>query len=195
MQIRQIPIFQADLFVRKGVGTPQQIADIIDQILIAKKLNPAGDPDSNEGCWREMYCCEDIDWLIKEITDLYHEVDEFYRSKDRVYNQTEKGKLEIAYWANVNSYGSRNVFHSHKPAHFSAVYYLQAEGTGGLRLLNPANILVDANRTAPFVTDFNFLPSEGDLIMFPSWVPHEVETNLSDKDRINLTFDIKIGKK
>jgi hypothetical protein len=31
--------------------------------------------------------------------------------------------------------------------------------------------------------------------MWPAWVPHEVDPNYSNKERINLTFDITIGPK
>jgi Xaa-Pro aminopeptidase len=31
---------------------------------------------------------------------------------------------------------------------------------------------------------------DGDLILWPAWVPHEVETNFSDRERVNIVFDI-----
>ena len=32
-------------------------------------------------------------------------------------------------------------------------------------------------------------PKENMLLVFPSWVPHAVETNLSNEDRISLSFN------
>ena len=183
-------LIRADLFSKKNIGTIDQRQDLINQINIARKLNPLGSKNSNTGCWRDMYPCEDIDWLINEIDILLKEVIEFYKEEDPLFSFCDSSNVTISYWANINSPGSKNVMHSHKPKHFSAVYYLQSAGTGGLRFVNPANITTDCNIDAPFVRDFTFLPADGDLIMWPAWMPHEVETNLSDSDRINLTFDI-----
>ena len=37
-------------------------------------------------------------------------------------------------------------------------------------------------------------PKENMLIVFPSWVPHAVEINLSDEDRISLAFNFKLNR-
>lgn len=194
MEIKRKLMYRSDLFVAQNVGTESQREDIISQIRVAQKIDPTGVNDSNDNCWRLMYCCEDIDWILKELEKLYDEVSQFYQSEDSFYKEAKKDELKVSYWANVNGYNSRNVFHAHKPKHFSAVYYLQGEGTGGLRFVNPANVLTDCNIDAPFTRDFTFLPADGDLVMWPSWMPHEVETNLSQRERINLTFDITVNK-
>lgn len=183
-------LVRADIFAKTNIGTADQRKDLITQINISKKLNPAGSKDSNVGCWRGMNPCEDIDWLLSELNILLKEVVEFYENEDSVFKDHPKTNAKISYWANVNSPESRNVFHSHKSKHFSAVYYIQSKDTGGLRFVNPADVIGDCNVNAAFVRDFTFLPNDGDLVMWPAWMPHEVETNLSTKDRINLTFDI-----
>ena len=37
-------------------------------------------------------------------------------------------------------------------------------------------------------------PKENMLIVFPSWVPHAVETNLSKEDRISLSFNFSLKR-
>ena len=39
---------------------------------------------------------------------------------------------------------------------------------------------------------YNHVPKVGDLILFPSWIPHEVEVGLSDKKRITVAGDIDL---
>ena len=85
--------------------------------------------------------------------------------------------------------------HNHTTAHFSAVYYAQAENTGELRFINPAFTLSNIISTGPFTRDFYMNPSDGDFILWPAWVPHEVETNFSNKDRVNIAFDITLEHK
>ena len=35
-------------------------------------------------------------------------------------------------------------------------------------------------------------PMEGDLLLFPAYLPHSVGMNLSDEDRIVISFNIDI---
>ena len=52
--------------------------------------------------------------------------------------------------------------------------------------------MTECNPSAPFTADIAINPRDGDLLLWPSWVPHEVDTNFSLKERINLAFDITI---
>ena len=38
------------------------------------------------------------------------------------------------------------------------------------------------------------LPKENMLVVFPAWVPHAVEINLSDEERISLSFNFKLNR-
>ena len=98
----------------------------------------------------------------------------------------------ITYWTNINDPGSRNVPHSHKHSSFSGVYYLQANDTGAIVFLNSANVLSDCNILSPFTCHKVFEPNDGDLFIWPSWIPHEVDQNTSNKQRINIAFNIDL---
>ena len=37
-------------------------------------------------------------------------------------------------------------------------------------------------------------PKENMLVVFPAWVPHAVEINLSDEERISLSFNFKLNR-
>lgn len=181
-------LFRADLLVEKNVGTVQQREILKNQILEIKKNSSESTSHSNDLCWRKNnidvpeWLRLDLDNLIKKCYNLYQD--------DDVFRRLNKNTYKLVVWANVNAPGSRNTMHSHPTAHLSSVYYLQAKNTGNLRLLNPSNILGFCNFSSPFIRDFEFSPSDGDLIIWPSWVPHEVETNFSNLPRVNLVFDI-----
>ncbi|MFN9956970.1 MAG: putative 2OG-Fe(II) oxygenase, partial [bacterium] len=36
-----------------------------------------------------------------------------------------------------------------------------------------------------------YTPKNGMIVMFPSWVPHEVEMNTSNEPRISISFNVK----
>ena len=100
-------------------------------------------------------------------------------------------------WLNVND--SRQCMHS-EHVHgdvFSGVFYLKTpKGSGKLVLQNPA-----INRMwkgCQFVNQKNQFtgesvriePVEGNIILFPSYLPHSVETNDHDEERISISFNI-----
>lgn len=183
-------ILRADLFVKNNIGTKEQKIELMKQIREAQKTEKTS-PNTNDGCWRSSHRFKNIDWLLNSVISLYEEADKQYCAENGgkdVFNVS--GKTALDYWTNVNVPGSRNVLHSHRKSHFSCVYYVQGTGTGDLRLINPANILGDCDYIAPFARDFYYTPNDGDLILWPAWMPHEVEPNHSDRERINVVFDI-----
>jgi uncharacterized protein (TIGR02466 family) len=192
MNPQAITLHRADLFL-DNVGTVDQRQQLTREIKDIQIKHPDGTARTNLGCWRWNRPSVDIKWLMPNIMKMLDNAVKFYNSEDEVFsNMHELDLVQIDYWANINQSGSRNTLHNHKSAQFSAVYYLQAEDTGGLMFYNSADIMSDCNAGSPFVRQYRVNPKDGDLLLWPSWVPHEVETNFSDKERINLAFDIKI---
>ncbi len=184
--------FRAEIFTNCNIGTADQRLEIIKRLKFYQNQD-TGMNFSNPGCFRIDKPAINIDWLFQEINVLLIEAVKFYKQKDSVFSKIEITQDAIVHWwANINAPGSRNTFHTHKEDEFSCVYYLQGTNTGDLRFPNPANLLGDCSKTSPFTRDFLFAPIDGDLILFPSWLPHEVEPNLSDRERINLAFNFKV---
>lgn len=185
-----VSLYRSEIFIKKSIGSIDQRHRIVEQLYEYRNHNGVMTM-SNDGCFRIDKPDVLTYWLEETLNDLIYSAVSFYTKQDFMYN-VNINELKIHHWANINNPGSRNTIHAHKQSHFSAVYYLQAENTGNLRFLNPANVLGDCNSTAPFVRDFIFQPSDGDFILWPAWVPHEVEPNYSNNDRVNLAFDIAL---
>lgn len=108
-------------------------------------------------------------------------------------------------WANVNPRYGYNRNHIHPNVLWSGVYYVQApRDSGRIFFTDPrAQALVVSPRYAPNVqrkpeswSEVYFEPIEGRLVLFPAWLTHEVEPNLSDGegpagDRISLSFNLR----
>lgn len=185
-------LFRSDIFVQSNVGSLADRQTLISQIQQLKHSTPEMG-FSNPGCYRMDFPLETIGWLSDKISVLLHEAVAFYSVEDPIFNKIKKtSNAKLVAWANINAPGSRNTMHTHKEDDFSGVYYLQATDCGDLRFPNPANILGDCGKTSPFMRDFSFAPKDGDLIIWPSWLAHEVEPNLSNRERINLAFNIRI---
>jgi uncharacterized protein (TIGR02466 family) len=184
--MNKLTLLRADLITNRSVGTDQQVLELNDSI--NKKLNTSDQKFNNDNCYR-ITSFQLPDWLKEAIDKLLREIVELYQ-EDLVFNKVNLKNYDIHSWVNVNLPGSRNTMHSHIKAHFSCVYYIQGTETGNLRLINPANVLGNCNPSAPWMRDISYSPKDRDLIIWPAWMPHEVETNFSDKNRINITSDI-----
>lgn len=190
--MKQFSLISADIFA-DTVGTPEQIEKLKAEALKRRAEDDQGMAFTNENCWRSRFKYEDISWLMQEIGKLVDSAISYYSEMDPLYPTKVKnyGTPEVEYWTNVNEPMSKNALHNHALHHFVAVYYVQAEGTGDLVFHNPANLLEQCHPHAAFVSRMAFQPKTGDLLVWPAWMPHETEMNLSDKQRINIAFNIR----
>lgn len=189
-----VTLYEAVLHDKANVGTDNEVSNLMQQINSLQ--HDKSSSRTNLLCWRSESKFTNINWLLSEITSLVNSAIDYYSSKDPIFReafeQINRKDLGIFYWTNVNEPMSRNVLHAHKTGIFSGVYYIQGTDTGDLRLINPANTLTECNVFSPFTRDFYYTPKDRDLILWPSWLPHEVETNTSNRQRINIAYDIYI---
>jgi hypothetical protein len=84
-------------------------------------------------------------------------------------------------WVNVNHAGERIELHAHPDASVACTYYIQAPDAGG------AFYYADTGQVGEHKTEIKKItPGSGDLIFFPAYVLHGVETN-QGRPRVNLT--------
>lgn len=97
----------------------------------------------------------------------------------------------ISMWANVNYKNSFNAPHSHEGI-FSGVFYLTTpKNSGKLIFKNP----VVRSDISPYkIADYPIHPGPLTCIIFPSWLEHYVEPNLSEEKRISLSFNFDIER-
>jgi uncharacterized protein (TIGR02466 family) len=183
---------RADVLVR-NVGTEEQRKDLLLQALHAKNTSESKQ-NSNDGCWRSNFGYQNIDWLVEEIKVSLTGLVEFYMNEDKSYSSrfAPSPLNKIDHWTNVNEPKSSNRLHVHRSFDYVACYYIQAEGTGDLTFHNPANLMSECGPNTPFTSRISYQPKDGDLLLWPAWLPHEVEVNNSDKQRVNIAFNIKL---
>jgi uncharacterized protein (TIGR02466 family) len=106
-------------------------------------------------------------------------------------------------WANINPRHGYNRTHIHPNALWSGVYYVQApENSGRIYLTDPRlqskmctpHMDESASKMRDNWEEVYFEPMAGRLLVFPSWLSHEVQPNLSKLkgragDRISISFN------
>jgi hypothetical protein len=189
-----LKLLQADVFIKNNIGTSEQRQEMIN---IAQNVKTAmyeqGMDFSNDGCWRHEFDYENIDWLMEHIRDSVNDAINYYIEQDPSYkNKVDNYQNpEVNYWTNINEINSRNVMHDHRLHHYVAVYYLQGKDTGEITWHNPMNVLESCHPHAPFMSKFSYEPEDGDLLVWPAWMPHETAVNISSQQRINIAFNIR----
>ena len=101
-------------------------------------------------------------------------------------------------WAIINTGGSANLRHQHGNSTISGAYYVRApKNSGDIVFYDPRPAPVYSH---PNVVNPNLLnaqingvsPKEGALVLFPSYLDHSVNENLSNEERIVISFNIRI---
>jgi uncharacterized protein (TIGR02466 family) len=105
-------------------------------------------------------------------------------------------------WININQKSSFNRPHIHPDCLLAGVYYIDCNETQGkIVFRNPSMVqqcIIDEDSISKF-TEFNSsswsaTPETGKLMIFPSWLEHYVEPNITDQERISIAFNISIKK-
>ena len=135
-----------------------------------------------------------------------HEMPEYKRLTDALYEAQKKIYIEEDLdsepflgnmWANVNPKGGMNRAHIHPNSLWSGVYYVKAnKNSGHLKIDDPRSIasmsrprLKEKQHPIRLWRETSFEPKVGRLIMFPAWLVHAVDPNLSDELRISVSFN------
>jgi uncharacterized protein (TIGR02466 family) len=104
-------------------------------------------------------------------------------------------------WALVNPTYASNVVHDHPNCVLSGVYYVQAPADcGDLFFIDPRDAV---RMNALPVTEYNqwtqgkvvYKPIEGRMVIFPSFLLHGVGANMSDQERISISFNVRVAAK
>lgn len=143
-----------------------------------------------EFCWQEM---------LNALCEL-NRYDAAMRAQLLIYNDA---------WFHVTRRGGYFSLHNHPNAAWSGVYCVDSgagagdkAGGGALTFVNPtltSNMHVDAGNAAmsgAFASGIRSLRMEpGQLVLFPSWVLHQVTPFEGDGERITVAFNCWFGLK
>ena len=104
-------------------------------------------------------------------------------------------------WAIINKEGAWNQKHQHANSDLSAAYYLGApDNCGDIVFYDPRPSRVYKHPIAKSANNLNatvtsIKPEPGLLVLFPSYLEHSVNPNLTNKNRIVISFNLSLEKK
>lgn len=138
----------------------------------------------------DFYVLDRVPEIKKYLTSVTRDLlNSQYRYKDKFVINTS--------WLTKMPYESIGIRHKHAGNPFSAVLYFGKydEQSAPLCFHSPVSIVNNYDLKAPESNHrawqfFNFSPKENLLLIFPSYLEHEIGMNLSKSDRYSLAFNI-----
>lgn len=105
----------------------------------------------------------------------------------------EPRKLKISrLWFNANKPGAYQGKHHHADHLLGGTYYLDVpDDSGKIAFYNPNPYMYYQNQKQnnPFISDIAVHTRNGDLLIWPGWIDHEISANnTSDKTRLTISF-------
>jgi uncharacterized protein (TIGR02466 family) len=182
-----------------GIDDPTMNLNLLQEVQAEQQRDRAGEKWSNVLGWHSvnnLHQRESWAKFNKVILRNVSEIAKFLRW------DLQQFSLEITTcWAIVNGKMAHNSVHNHPNSILSGVYYLQApENCGGIFFSDPRPA---SQMLIPPVEEFNlwtfpkvsYKPHAGMMLLFPSWLLHGVEMNMSEELRISLSFNIGMSPK
>lgn len=164
-----------------------------------EKDDPSGRQLSNQGGWQSRDfrpgTYPELERLEQKLMEQAHNC-----IRDFGYNESVCFPLMENLWININRKGNTNSVHIHDNSFVSGAYYVKARpDQGKIIFYKSYNQDYIISSLAPIVghtpasaSAIAFAPETSKLIMFPGWLPHGVERNDTDEDRISISFNIKL---
>jgi uncharacterized protein (TIGR02466 family) len=201
MEIKRQDIFPT-AFWSWELGLDQRQTDQLLTILDReRKLHSQGEQRSSVLGWqsrRTINQLYNISFFTDKILEAGNYIAEF------LHWDMENLKLEISNcWFNVNGKFAQNRIHHHSNSLLSGVYYLlvpEPENSGNLFFIDPRSsaqqfIPPYKERTIWTASSIVAPLKTGTLLLFPSWLQHGVSTNLSEYERISISFNLVVARK
>ena len=160
--------------------------------LKARQEDPVGNVKSNTKGWQSQGIYQDT--LI---------TDSLYKIFNKTISNLFASELKIVnHWININGPNSSNAIHDHPQCDLAGVFYIDVpENSGHIMFENPQTFvacneletITDKSREELNQHKVKYIkPFKGLLLIFPAHLRHGVLPNQSDKDRISVSFNIRI---
>jgi|TARA_X000001382_G_scaffold35218_1_gene23206 uncharacterized protein (TIGR02466 family) len=184
-----IPLFMCPIFMQ---DLDFDLKPIQKECIYRSKKDK-GRIKSNLGGWQSNLLSEHDSFFPELISKINSLAIEFARGID------VKSNLKMnSFWININRFKDYNQYHTHPGSLFSGVYYIKSlSNSGNIEFKHPASKSIESywdekiSNTNPLNSCvWEIEPVENRLLIFPSWLEHQVLPNVTQKDRISLSFNI-----
>ena len=191
--------FSTPIWVSKIDNHENLNVDMLNYITDLKNKDSKGIVKSNFNGWHSKNFNLKEDMPAKFISCISKDINTALN--DMGWDLTSQFIKITNMWSIINEEGAFNQKHHHSNSDISAAYYVSAhENCGDIVFYDPRPARV---YKFPIINSPNKLnatinsvkPESGLLVLFPSYLEHSVNPNLSNKKRIVISFNLSLEKK
>ncbi len=170
--------------------------DEIIKFIHEEESNSSGRNISNRMGWQSLgFTQETFPKMFKPIIDeIDKHVLDYYR-----FIGVESFPEVAQFWINVNRKNSYNIEHTHPGSIASGTFYLKVPKDSGAIVFcrndgceNSWEGYSGKRKSVESWSHFSWTPEENQLILFPPWLKHRVDPNITedeDDSRISIAFN------
>ncbi|MBS0242815.1 MAG: hypothetical protein JSS20_11610 [Proteobacteria bacterium] len=143
---------------------------------------------------------DDLAWRSPVFADLIQALDPHVAEFARV-SEMDLGRRKLvadSIWINILEPGGQHAAHIHPHAVLSGTYYVSVpDGAGAIRFEDPRLPMMmaapprKAKATRASQTFVTIAPKAGTLLLWESWLRHEVPMNAGREPRISVSFNYR----
>ena len=141
---------------------------------------------------------DDLAWRFPTFKDLVGVLDKHVKAfvKDLQFDLDSKKLTLDSLWINILPEGGIHTSHLHPHSVISGTTYVAVpKGAGAIKFEDPRSAMMMAapTRKADARTEMRTFvyadPKVGDILLWESWLRHEVPMNMAEHDRISISFN------
>jgi uncharacterized protein (TIGR02466 family) len=159
--------------------------------IYAIQKNTKSENKSNVGGWQSPSIINGSVLETQNLTNLKNKVEEAMNAVKNLENLRDFD-YSCYYWINVNKTNDYNVFHNHSNLPMASVYYPYVPDDCESRLVFLRTDAGAYHAELPEMQrNFSVSCKTGKLIIFSSYLFHNVTTNNSDKNRVSIAYNFE----
>ena len=192
-----IPVFPTVIFREEIKNYKDFKEELIKYAYKERSLDPQGEEKSNLGGWHSKSKYASFENPISLVVNKL--IIEMLRNKDHF---NIKNFNIDSMWININQPGNSNTKHIHGGSDLSGVFWIKQPQNGGRIALESPHVFSQYRQLISYNPEIaqklsaaqriDFEPVEGAILIFPSDLYHWVTINVSNEERISVSFNINL---
>ena len=191
-------IYRADL---RDFGDKIDQGELASTCLSTASDDEAGQKwsdDNNFAGYTSYASLNDLDWRYSIFKDLINILNKHVETfvKDLEFDLNDKKIKLDSLWINILPFGGIHTSHLHPHSVISGTTYISMpKGTSAIKFEDPRLAIMMAaparkENTRPELKNFIYMePKLGEVLLWESWLRHEVQMNMADEERISVSFN------
>jgi len=187
-------IFSSQIYNASLVKAKTSLLELSDELYKIRDIDQVGQKWSKKNYVTGYTSYGSMDKL-HQFSTSFSDLDRKIRPHLKTYIRSLGWKISQSdlnlnsMWGNIMSQGSHHSFHIHPLSVISGTFYVSVpKGSSVIQFEDPRHNMMMASPPRAGVF-YSLAPKAGDIVLFESWMRHQVPTQTVNEDRISVSFN------